>query len=266
MKSHPLAAARLRFPRAAYLDLTPGRTLSFVNMASLYQVLALPDDQRRDVEFYCDGFLLIGLLRLFSAFRLPRLPRVSFDFTSIAPAVFSQCQQAGLGLYIVGAREAELTAFLAKITTHYPGLTLVGARSGHLPRTAWAATCQAIAASPARVLLVGMGGGLQEQFIAQARAAGFTGTALTCGGFITQTAASAALHYYPAWINRLHLRFLYRMLREPHTVRRYLLDYPRNAARLARDLVTRRLCLDLSGPPVAAPPASWAPGAASGLP
>jgi len=258
MPTRLLPQDRLIFPRAFSLDFAPGTSRSFVNMASLYQVLALPPTQRRDLVLYCDGFLLIGLLRLLTGFRLPRLPRVSFDFTSIAPLVFSHCQDAGLTLYLVGAHAEELAAFVAKLTAHYPRLSVVGAHPGYFSAQDWTATCQAIAASRAAVLLVGMGGGRQERFIAAARAHGFTGTALTCGGFISQTAASAALRYYPDWINRLNLRFLYRMCHEPHTVRRYLLDYPRNALRLAQDLFTRRLVIEVVGAPPEGPrPAPW---------
>ena len=260
MTTRPPPAERLTFARAFTLDFAPGTSISFVNLASLYPVLAVPAAQRRDFVWYGDGFLLLGLLRLLTGGRLPRLPRVSFDYTSIAPAVFAHCQDAGLPLYLVGARAEELAAFVAKLRAHYPGLRVVGAHPGYFPAQDWTTTCQAIAASPARVLLVGLGGGLQERFIAAARAHGFTGTALTCGGFIRQTAGSAALRYYPDWINRLQLRFLYRMVQEPHTVRRYLLDYPRHALRLARDLLAGRLVIDVVGAP-AAPPrrAPWTP-------
>jgi N-acetylglucosaminyldiphosphoundecaprenol N-acetyl-beta-D-mannosaminyltransferase len=61
----------------------------------------------------------------------------------------------------------------------------------------------------------------QERFLLAARNAGFRGVGFTCGGFIHQTARDE-IDYYPAWINRWNLRFLYRMYREPHTRMRYL--------------------------------------------
>lgn len=248
------APLRLTFPRICRVDFSPSTTLSFVNLSSLYQVLDLPPAQRETCVYFCDGWLLILLLRLLSGGRIPALPRVSFDFTSLAPAVFTACQRQGQPLYLVGATAAEMAAFRAKIIAHYPGLRLVGARAGYFAPGEETATARDIVASAATVLLVGMGGGRQEAFIAHARAQGFTGLALSCGGFIRQTAGGADLHYYPAWINRLNLRFAYRMWREPHTVRRYLLDYPRNALRLARDLLARRLVIDVVGLPPAAPP------------
>lgn len=51
--------------------------------------------------------------------------------------------------------------------------------------------------------------------------AGFKGIGFTCGGFIHQTAKNE-IDYYPAWVNRMNVRFIYRMYKEPHTRKRYL--------------------------------------------
>jgi len=64
---------------------------------------------------------------------------------------------------------------------------------------------------------------------------GFKGRIYTCGGFIHQTAMSGG-KYYPWLVNKLQLRFAYRMFKEPTTVRRYLLDYPRAFLLLSRNI------------------------------
>lgn len=51
--------------------------------------------------------------------------------------------------------------------------------------------------------------------------AGYHGIGFTCGEFIHQLAMNK-INYYPAWINKYNLRFLYRMYKEPHTRKRYL--------------------------------------------
>ncbi len=69
-------------------------------------------------------------------------------------------------------------------------------------------------------LIVGMGILMQEQFLLKVKDTGFQGIGFTCGGFIHQTAKNE-IDYYPAWVDRMNLRFLYRMYREPHIRKRY---------------------------------------------
>ena len=51
----------------------------------------------------------------------------------------------------------------------------------------------------------------------------------------------ATRNYYPEVINRLHLRAFYRMYREPHTIKRYLIDYPSNFLHLLAMLVRHKV-------------------------
>ena len=62
---------------------------------------------------------------------------------------------------------------------------------------------------------------MQEQFLLKVKNAGFDGIGFTCGGFIHQTAKDE-IDYYPGWVDRMNLRFLYRMYKEKHTRKRYL--------------------------------------------
>jgi UDP-N-acetyl-D-mannosaminuronic acid transferase (WecB/TagA/CpsF family) len=89
-----------------------------------------------------------------------------------------------------------------------------------------------------------LGAGLQEQFEQDALRAGFRGVAFTCGGFIRQEAL-ATRTYYPALINRLHMRAFYRMYREPHTIKRYLIDYPNNFVHLLALIASRKVAISV---------------------
>jgi N-acetylglucosaminyldiphosphoundecaprenol N-acetyl-beta-D-mannosaminyltransferase len=218
------------------------RNISFINMFSVYEVLKQPAIAQEFV-YYSDGFLLQLFVLLFYG---KRIHRVSFDYSSIADSVFKDCEQHNRRIFFVGARPNELTAFLEKISDRYPSLSVVGSSHGHVPRSEWEPLCAEIRALQPDLLIVGMGGGLQERFIYHARRAGYRGQALTCGGFISQTASSPSCAYYPDLINRMHLRFLYRMFREPHTIKRYLLAYPRNLVSLAHDCAKRSLELTVA--------------------
>lgn len=52
--------------------------------------------------------------------------------------------------------------------------------------------------------------------------AGYQGISFTCGGFIHQTSKNE-IDYYPAWGDKTNLRFVYRMWKEPHTRKRFLI-------------------------------------------
>lgn len=65
------------------------------------------------------------------------------------------------------------------------------------------------------------GGVDARTFLLKVRNAGFQGIGFTCGGFIHQT-ANNEIEYYPLWIDRMNLRFVYRMYKEKHTRKRYV--------------------------------------------
>ena len=50
------------------------------------------------------------------------------------------------------------------------------------------------------------------------RNARIPGVGFTCGGFIHQT-ANNEIEYYPLWIDRMNLRFVYRMYKETYRKR-----------------------------------------------
>jgi N-acetylglucosaminyldiphosphoundecaprenol N-acetyl-beta-D-mannosaminyltransferase len=219
--------------------LDSNRAYSFINFASIGSVIRQPS---QSVAYFCDGMLMSGFMSRITG---QVVERVSFDFTSIADPVLREAEHRGKRLYIVGARQVELERFVDKLHKHYPRLHLAGAHNGYFDAAQAMAIQADILRSQADLLLVGLGAGLQERFVRDALQGGFNGVAFTCGGFIRQE-ANATERYYPEAINRLHLRAFYRMYREPHTIRRYLLDYPSNALRLTEMIVRREVAIDVT--------------------
>ena len=62
---------------------------------------------------------------------------------------------------------------------------------------------------------------MQEKFLLKVKNAGYLGIGFTCGGFIHQTSRNE-IDYYPTWVDKTNLRFVYRMWKEPHTRKRYV--------------------------------------------
>lgn len=221
--------------------LEANRAFSFVNFSSIGSFLEQPSST---VAYFCDGMLMSTFMSRLTG---RAVGRVSFDFTSIADPVFSRAEAQGKRLYFVGAQQAELDVFISKIQARYPRLLIAGYHNGFFDARQASAIHADIGRSQAQVLIVGLGAGRQEQFVQEALSAGFSGVAFTCGGFIRQE-AMATEQYYPALINRLHLRAFYRMYREPHTIRRYLFDYPSNFFQLLTMIVRRQMSIDIVAP------------------
>ena len=208
--------------------------ISFVNPYSLVQVALskIADEDLERITFYSDGIFLCLLARMAYGVGVRRL---SFDFTSIADEILADANSHRLHLAIIGGTDASSAGFARYLARHYPKIELDLVRDGYFPTPdAMQDLAVALARRSPQIVLLGMGGGLQEQFAVQVVRAGFKGRVYTCGGFFDQTAGSGR-KYYPQWINRLHLRWAYRIFREPKRLFfRYAIDYPRFLFLLAR--------------------------------
>jgi N-acetylglucosaminyldiphosphoundecaprenol N-acetyl-beta-D-mannosaminyltransferase len=221
--------------------LEANRAFSFINFASIGSFFT----QRQDtILYFCDGMLMSSFMSRVTG---RSINRVSFDFTSIADPVFSHAQKNAKPVYFVGAQHAELSLFIDKMKARYPNLIIAGQHDGYFTDTQAKALHDDIRQSRASILIVGLGAGRQEQFMRDAMAGGFDGVAFSCGGFIRQESMTND-YYYPALINRLRLRAFYRMYREPHTIKRYLVDYPVNFLRLLTLLVQRKVAINITAP------------------
>lgn len=207
--------------------------ISFINPASLS---CLKNEHFECLEFFSDGFLLTKLLNILSK---NKIKRTSFDFTSIATTVFESIADNNKSLYLVGAKEIEISKFSTKIMDKY-GIKDLKFRCGYFESIDDEVN-RVINANPDFVV-VGLGAGLQEDFLVKLKNKGYTGKAFTCGGFIRQESASMK-NYYPKWVDKCNMRFLYRMFKEPHTISRYFIDYPKNIIFVTVNVLTKKIRL-----------------------
>jgi exopolysaccharide biosynthesis WecB/TagA/CpsF family protein len=208
-----------------------------VTFLNPYSYLLMRREQQLLSQFdlvHYDGLALAALMKSIGV----RCERVSFDATSLAPSVLADSAERGLGLYLIGGEPGIVETARDILLQQHSGLNVTGTRHGFFSSQAERAQFIAeLAALNPDVVVVGMGTPLQERFLVDLRAAGWRGCGYTCGGFFHQTAKRGAV-YYPPLINRLNLRFLYRMWDEPKLTRRYLIDYPKFLAVFAADVVS----------------------------
>jgi UDP-N-acetyl-D-mannosaminuronic acid transferase (WecB/TagA/CpsF family) len=74
------------------------------------------------------------------------------------------------------------------------------------------------------IIFIGMGTILQETMAIDLREAGYTGAIYTCGGFLHQT--KKEINFYPEFIDKLNLRFFYRLVKEEGFFKRSIRTYP----------------------------------------
>ena len=169
---------------------------------------------------FADGSLLAGAIRLVYG---KRVTRRSFDMTSMAPEVLTYANEHGMSVCVIATRQEMLEKTISIFASQYPNIVWKGCRNGYFAtRMEMEEEARKIAKSDPDYLIVGMGIKMQERFLLMCKQAGYKGIGFTCGGFIHQTSKDE-IDYYPAWIDKINLRFLYRMWKEPHTRKRYLM-------------------------------------------
>lgn len=168
---------------------------------------------------FADGSILVAAIRLIYG---KRVTRRSFDMTSLAPELLSYAETHNKSVYIVASRQEQVEKAVGIFKERYSKLSVTGYRNGYfVSEKEQELEALHIAEVNPDYLIVGMGALMQEQFLLKVKNAGFTGIGFTCGGFIHQTAKDE-IDYYPGWVDRMNLRFLYRMYKEKHTRKRYL--------------------------------------------
>lgn len=195
---------------------------TYLNPYSYLMMRKQPELLQPFDSVHADGIALTFLLKLFG---IADLERKSFDMTSMAAEVFEMLSETGESLYLIGADTEALPAAVRNIQALYPRLNICGSRHGYFRDNEErnSVLAEMVSLKP-DVVVCGMGTVTQEQFLLDLRAQGWNGTGYTCGGFLHQSADR--MHYYPGWINRFHLRWVYRIYKEPKLFKRYGFDYP----------------------------------------
>lgn len=148
--------------------------------------------------------------------------RLSFDSTSVAPVVFRICRDLNVPVFLVGGKPGVAENAAAVFKRLYPGIVIQGVASGYGDDPEQARST--ILAIDRMVVIAGFGAPRQEDYLLSLRLSGWRGVGFTCGGYFDQVGVDGV--YYPDFINKYNLRFLYRLYREPRRLwRRYFVEY-----------------------------------------
>lgn len=196
-----------------------GRIYTFLNPVSYLTALDNKELFGKFNGIFADGSLLVAAIKMLYG---KNVTRRSFDMTSLAPELLSYAEEHGKTVYIVASKQEQVEQAVQIFKERYPNLQFAGYRNGYFSsEEEQNKAAETITKLNPDFLIVGMGALMQERFLLKVKEVGFQGIGFTCGGFIHQTSKNE-IDYYPTWIDRMNLRFLYRMYKEKHTRKRYL--------------------------------------------
>ena len=216
---------------------TKNRIYTFLNPVSYLIALENKSLFEQFDGIFADGSLLVSAIRLVYG---KRVTRRSFDMTSLAPELLNYLMESRKTLYIVASGQEQVECSVRIFQEQYPKLRIAGFRNGYFSSDAeMNKEASHIVELNPDFLIVGMGALMQEKFLLKVKKMGYQGIGFTCGGFVHQTAMNSAsyslpfggfvhqtamnrMHYYPDWVDKMNLRFVYRMYKEKHTRTRYL--------------------------------------------
>jgi N-acetylglucosaminyldiphosphoundecaprenol N-acetyl-beta-D-mannosaminyltransferase len=161
----------------------------------------------------------IGLLMASRWLRKPLRERVAGS--DLVYHLAAQCADRGWKLFLLGAAPGIAEQAAAIFQDNYPGITIAGTYPGSPAVEENDALVQRINESGAEILFVAYGAPAQDLWISRnSELLEHVRLAMGVGGsldFITGQASRA-----PEWVQRIHLEWFYRLIREPWRWRRML--------------------------------------------
>ena len=197
-----------------------GKAYTYLNPVSYLTALENKELFSQLDGIFADGGLLVKAIKMVYG---KQVTRRSFDMTSMAPELFAYVAKHGKAIYIVASKQEQVEKAVEIFRERYPKVKFAGYRNGYFAsESEMDVEAKYIAKLNPDFLIVGMGALMQEKFLLKVKNAGYQGVGFTCGGFIHQTSKNE-IDYYPAWVDKTNLRFVYRMWKEPHTRKRYVM-------------------------------------------
>ena len=201
-------------------------------------VLASADERLRDIISACpvvnaDGQSIVWVGRM-AGFPVPE--RVAG--IDLMDNLLLEAQNRGWPVYFLGARAEVLGRFLTVVRERFPGMSVAGWRDGYFEDDEAAA--EAIRASRARLVFVGMPSPRKEYFAADMLPR--MGGALVVGVGGSFDVWAGLTKRAPKWMQRLGLEWAYRLGQEPARMwRRYLVGNTRFVWLSLKEIARQRL-------------------------
>jgi len=167
---------------------------------------------RRAELVVADGVGIVWAARILGSRIENRVPGIEFASSLLALAA-----ENGYRVYFLGARQEAVERAVANCTARHPSLQVAGFHSGYFDSSEEERIVAQIREAHVDILLVGMGGGVQEKWIDQHRNLGVP-LAIGVGG--TFDVWSGLVKRAPVVVQRTGTEWLYRLIVQPSRIRR----------------------------------------------
>lgn len=138
----------------------------------------------------------------------------------LADAVVARCAASGAPIYLLGAKPGVAERAAASLAVKHPGLKVAGVRDGYFPVEEEDAVAAHVTGSDAGLVLVALGAGRQEAFMARACSLKKSIVMIGVGGSLD--VFSGDVQRAPLAVRKIGLEWLYRGLSQPARFRRLM--------------------------------------------
>jgi N-acetylglucosaminyldiphosphoundecaprenol N-acetyl-beta-D-mannosaminyltransferase len=154
------------------------------------------------------------------------------------PRIVELAAAKGWALYLLGAGAGVAERAGEELARRYPGLKVVGSHEGYFSSDEGPKIAQAIKDSGANIVMVAMGNPLQELWLSRHLEETGARIGIGVGAFFDFTVG--VVPRAPAWMNKLGIEWIYRLLQEPGRMwRRYIVGNPAFLWRVIRSRPSR---------------------------
>ena len=183
---------------------------------------------------YADGQSVVWAARLLGHDVPARVPT-----TEMIYPIAEMLARRRFPVFLLGGHLEVVEAAARRLRRDYPGLEIAGVQHGYFDADDDPVVLERVNDSRARVLLVGLGDPKQEKWVWEHLGELRPNAILTCGGLYDWV--SGRKRRAPAWLHRIGLEWLWRLLIEPRRLfTHYVIGNPRFCLGLARALWQQR--------------------------
>lgn len=220
-----LSKKKLDLPKLLIKSQHQPISITFVNPLNFQIILNNPTylDTLKIFDYvFADGMLLAYIS---SILRKEKIQRLSGDGNSFVKEILPLLIKKKSQTCIIGTTEDAMQKALRMFEDS--GLSVSFCRNGYFKNDSERMKCiERINELNPEVIFIGMGAPQQDFMIEDIVKSGWKGLVFSCGGYLHQVADTDRTSYYPHLIDRLNLRWAFRIFKEPKKmIKRYFYDY-----------------------------------------
>ena len=164
---------------------------------------------------------------------------VNLNGSDFNPVILEEAAARAWPVFFLGAAPGVAEEAARRLSLQTPGLDVCGTHDGYFPDAESDRVARAVAAAGAGILMVAMGNPRQEMWLNRHLEATGVRVGIGVGAFFDFSAG--VVPRAPAWMNKLWLEWLFRLIQEPRRMwRRYVLGNPLFLARVLSSRFQRR--------------------------